>query len=106
MVTEEAKEKLVDAVREILYKQYDNGEFVFDPIFIKTRLDAYGDEYLHIYVIYDGDRAELNVKKRIRLSTLLNPVLDELGIPGVPSKSFLEKSEWEEFQTGTYYETG
>ena len=96
MVTEEAKEKLVDAVRDILYDQYRDGEFVFDPIFIKTRLDAYGDEYLHIYVIYDGDRANLDVKKRIRLSTLLGPVLDELEIPGVPSKSFVSKREWEE----------
>lgn len=96
MVTEEAKDKLVDAVRDILYKQYPNGEFVFDPIFIKTRLDAYGDEYLHIYMIYDGDRSNLDVKKRIRLSFLIDPVLDELGIPGVPSRSFISKQEWEE----------
>ena len=96
MITEEAKEKLVDAVRNILYEQYRNGEFVFDPIFIKTRLDAYGDEYLHIYVIYDGDMANLDVKKRSKLAILLNPVLDELGIPGVPSKSFVLKREWEE----------
>ena len=97
MVTEEAKEKLVDAVRDILYEQcFVDNEFVFEPIFIKTRLDAYGDEFLHIYVIYDGERSKLDPKRTLRLAMLLDPVLDELGIPGVPSRSFVPKFEWEE----------
>ena len=105
MITEYAKEKLADAARDILYKEYANGEFVFDPILVETKIDAYGDEYPKIYVIYDGDMADFHSLTGVRLSLTLDPVLDELEISGVSNVSLVPKFEWEEFQAGTYYES-
>ena len=94
-LTEAETEKLADAIKASLYKRFKD-EFVFDPIVIETRTDYYGDEYLKIRIIYDGDRAKLDAKWTLGLTRRIRPTLDELGIPGVPSKSFVSKSEWEE----------
>ena len=94
-LTEAETEKLADAIKASLYKRFKD-EFVFDPIVIETRTDYYGDEYLKIRIIYEGDRAKLDPKWTLGLISRIRPTLDELGVPGTPSKSFVSKSEWEE----------
>ena len=94
-LTEAETEKLADAIKSTLYERFKDA-FVFDPIVIETRTDYYGDEYLKIRVIYEGDRAKLDPGWTAGLMGLIRPTLDELGVPGTPSKSFVSKYEWEE----------
>ena len=95
-LTESETEKPTNAIKTTLYKRFKD-EFVFGPIVIETKTDYYGDEYLKIrLIIYEGDRANLDPKWTLGLTRRIRPKLDELGIQGVPSKSFVSKFEWEE----------
>ena len=98
-LTEAETEKLADAIKSTLYERFKDA-FVFDPIVIRTKTDYYGDDYLHIYIIYEGDRANLDSKWTLGLIGRIEPTLDELGIPGVPSKSFVPKFEWKGMPAG------
>ena len=70
--------------------------FVFDPIVVIPKIDHDGDEYLHIYIVFDGDFDLLEIDWTGRLYTRIKSRLREMGIMGLTSESYVEKSEWEE----------
>ena len=94
-LTKEQAEKLTDAIMTTLHKRFED-EFIFGPIVMETKVDYYGDEYLKIRIIYEGDRAKLDPAWTLGLMGRIRPTLDELEISGTPSKSFVSKTEWEE----------
>ena len=73
---------------------------VFDPIEVIPKIDLDGDEYLHIYMVYDGDEKLLDSAWTLGFYELIWPKLIELGVESIPSKSFVEKSDWEEVYEG------
>ena len=93
MTKPEVPSRVADIVRDLLTERFRD-EFVFDPIIVEPEVDHDGDEYLKIYVVFDGDQKDLS--RRIR------PDLAEMGVPGVPGFSFVEKSEWEQLFAGKY----
>ncbi len=93
------KQEVIDKVEELVRKDLEGrfqDEFVFDPIIVNPELDHYGDEFLHIYIIFDGDQRKLDPKWTGRLEGRLLDHLAEGELPHTPGHSFIEKSEWKE----------
>ena len=91
--TQEVIDKVERFVRKDLEGRFKD-EFVFDPIIVNPELDHYGDEFLHIYIIFDGDQRKLDAKWTGRLEGRLLDYLPEGELPNTPGHVFIEKSEW------------
>ena len=91
----EVIEKVEKFVRKDLEGRFKD-EFVFDPIIVNPELDHYGDEFLHIYIIFEGDQKMLDPKWTGRLEGRLLDHLPDGALPHTPGHSFIEKSEWKE----------
>ena len=98
-ITEEEKQEIADTVMSLLQERFSADEFLFGPIVIVKRTIRYGD-FLHIYIVYEGDRKNLDPKWTLGLTGRIRPKLMELGIPGIPSHSFVPKRGWEEVHKG------
>ena len=94
MKTEEMCETLAELVKERLSDLY-GGRIKFDPVIVENKTDFYGEDYLHIYVVFDGDEKLLESKQPV-VAWLIDPELDEFGVEKTPSHSFSKKSEWDE----------
>ena len=96
-LTKEVKQQVIDLVRADLAEKFGPDDpIVFDPIVIDLRYDPDDEPYLHIYVVYDGDQELLEPLWTADLIGRMWPKLIGMGIPELPGKSFVEKSEWEE----------
>ena len=96
-ITKEVKQRVIDMVRADLASKFsDDDPITFGPIVIDPRIDPDGEEYFHIYVVYDGDDDLMEPLWTADLPGRLWPKLIDMGIPYLPSKSFVERSEWEE----------
>ncbi len=97
MIDAAAPEKVEKLVKDLLDERFGD-QFVFDPITVIPRIDHDGDEYLHIYIVFDGDQKYLDPGWTLGLAGRIEPLLTELGSLNPPSKTFIEKSEWEEIK--------
>ena len=88
-------DEVANIVRQHLEEKFGDS-LVFDPIEVIPKIDLDGDEYLHIYTVYDGDRKLLDPAWTLGFTGLIWQKLIELGVESVPTLSFVEKSEWEE----------
>ncbi len=86
-------DRVTSIVRELLFERFGD-TFDFDPIIVEREFDHDGDEYVHVYIVFDGDQAELDPSWTSSLNGQLWPHLMEMGFANPPSKSFIEKSEW------------
>lgn len=87
-------DKVEDFVRKDLEGRF-KAEFVFEPIIANPELNHYGDEFLHIYIIFQGDQKELDPKWTIGIETRLLDYLPEGELPHTPGHSLIPKHEWE-----------
>ena len=67
-VSAETMDQVAALTREILEERFGD-DFVFDPILVMSRIDQYGDEYVEIKVVYDGDMKNLDPGWTVGLST-------------------------------------
>ena len=88
-------DEVANIVRQILEEKFGD-TIAFHPIEVIPKIDHDGDEYLHIYIVYDCDYELLDTAWTLGLYGLIWPKLIELGAASVPSLSFVEKSDWEE----------
>ena len=70
--------------------------YVFDPIVVIPKIDHDEVEYLHIYIVFDGDFDLVKSRWLDNVYTRISPRLLELGIMSYTGESYVEKSEWEE----------
>ena len=89
----EAKEKVKTIVRNTLEKRFAS-DFIFDPIVVVSEIDEYGDDYLDIIIVFDGDQANLDPSWTSGLIGRIQPHLAAAGIEAFPVPSFVVKSEW------------
>ena len=92
--TEIVERQISEIVKSDLYERFPTG-FTFDPIRVYPRTDHMGDDYLKVFVIYEGNTDELDPAKTFGLITRLKPKLRELNINDYISAGFVEKSEWD-----------
>lgn len=93
--TQATIDKVADILREAFKDRFED-EFVFDPITIEPRFDHEGDEYLKIYIVFDGDVENLDPGWTIGLRGAILDQTEEDEVFIVPSISFVGKKEWEE----------
>ena len=86
-------DRVTSIVRELLVERFGD-TFVFDPIIVEREIDHDGDEYVHVYIVFDGNQDELDPSWTSSLNGRLWPHLVKMGFDNPPSKSFIEKSEW------------
>ena len=90
--TEATIQEVTRIVREALEERFAD-EFVFDPIIVNPRIDHDGDEYLHMYIVLDGDIRNLDTAWTIRLrGIIIDETDEELSVPSI---SFVGKEEWD-----------
>ena len=91
------KQEVIDKVEQLVRKDLEGrfqDELVFDPIIVNPELDHYGDEFLHIYIIFDGEQKKLDSKWTIGIERRLFDLLPEEEWPLYAGHSFISKSEW------------
>lgn len=94
MITQDVHDTIVKMVYEDLTGRF-KGEIEFGPVDIQQEIDQYGDPYLHIRIVFDGDQCKLDSKWTSGLIARLLPQLVDLGIKHVPHTSFFGKEGWE-----------
>ena len=99
----ETFEKVERIVREALAEKFQD-QLTFDPILIVPREDQWGDEYLHVYIVVDGDWDLLDPRWTAGMSLLIRENTTEDELFTGPSKSFVPKSEWGEIADNVYRE--
>ena len=92
MVVENARAIVKDGLAELF-----PDDVIFDPIDVEISTDQDGDKYLKIYIVFEGESGKITPDLSGSLIRHIRPQLTELGFPGVPCWSFVEKSEWVEY---------
>ena len=95
VTTQEVIDKVEGLVRKDLEGCFQD-EFVFDPIIVNPELDHYGDEFLHIYIIFDGDQKKLDPKWTVGLERRILEDVPVDEVTRLPGHAFIPKSEWKE----------
>ena len=93
--TQATQDKVQGIVKRLLAENITSG-MVFDPILVQPEIDHDDEEYLHIYIVYDGEWKEPERTWKVGLQHL---VLQEMPIdemPTIPNVTFCEKNEWYE----------
>ena len=93
---QEVIERVEDFVRKDLEGRFKD-EFVFDQVIANPELDHYGDEFLHIYIIFDGNQKNLDPRWTNGIEDRLLMQLPMGELANTPGHSFIEKSEWKRF---------
>ena len=105
MTTQIQRDAVADIIKKILDDAFGGG-LVSDQIIIKDAVDIVdGMEYLRIEIIFEGDRKLMTPKWRIIMRSLVRRKMAELDMYEFPVISFVEKSDWEAFLAGEYYES-
>ncbi len=86
-------DKIETAVREAIDKGYRGGD-VFGPIYVIEHPDVFGEDIIHVYIVYDGEEVTLDYDFRWSVVENIrgNVTLDEM--PFAPSVQFYHKSSW------------
>ena len=95
-ITKDTIAKVERIVQKALEERFSDDGLVFGPIIAIPRIDHYGDEYIHIYIAFDGDQNLLDPHWTGGLSGLILDHFDEDEMPYIPNKGFIGKDEWEE----------
>ena len=105
MTTQTQRDAVADIVREILDDKFGDS-LTFDQIIVKDTVDIVdGMEYLRVTIIFEGDRKLMTPKWRIGMRSRTRREMAELDIYEFPVISFVDKSDWEAFLAGEYYES-
>ena len=70
----------------------------FGPIIVRQLHDDwYGEDYLHVYIVWEGDRSYIDHSRTIGLPLDIRPQLDAIGIaPDLDlHHMYVEKWDWD-----------
>ena len=93
MIIPTQKEDIEAFVRDFLTSRLDDS-ITLDPIVVREEIDQYGDEYVHVYVIYESDEYLLPLSVTASINLPLRDYTTELGFNFPTIRSFINKSEW------------
>ena len=80
-------------VSQILEERFPDAFRSMD-IVLEPSVNFDDEDYIHTYIIFDGDFKKLDVSKVPGISPELWPEAREMGFVGYPIQSFVQKSEW------------
>ena len=93
MASTEELERVRGFTEGLLYEQFPEG-FVFDPIVLVPCVDHYGDDYLEIHIVYDGEQKNLDPYKTLGLRIPIQEQIAKVGLPAWPGLRFIPRNEW------------
>ena len=93
----EVTDEVARIAKEALVEHYGD-RLVFDPVVVVPMIDYYGDEYLHIYSVYEGTYEILDTKWSIGFARRMMPELREVGVEDRPNTSFVPTDQWPELE--------
>ena len=97
----EVRNKVQKLIGQSLQERF-KGDLVFDPIVVQPLKDSEGEEYLDIFIIYEGPYEKLDPGWTVGMGMRLGEELLELGISRVPSYSFVPRRDWEKLFKGKH----
>ena len=95
-MTPEALEKVRETFAETLKERYD-GILEFDPIIVKPDVDHYGDDYVRVLLVVNGNLKLLDDDWDGGLITRVRDKLYDLGIMEFPSPYYFSRKEYDSF---------
>ncbi len=101
----EVLRKVENIVRNALAERFKD-DFVFDPVIVQSKLDHDDEEYLDIWIVFDGDQKRLDPHWTAGLAGLILDQVTEDEVPVVPSKHFIKRSSWKKVYEPNYRKTG
>ena len=101
MISREVADEVGKLVENSLHERFKD-DLIFDPIIVEPVLDHDGDEYLDIFIVYDGDYQKLDPSWTVGLTVRLREELLDLGVTTVCGHSFVPKDEWKQVFKGKY----
>ncbi len=110
MISREIADQAGKLVEQALRERFQD-TLVFDPIVVEPAIDHCGDEYLDIFVVYEGPYEALDPDWTVEMDRWLWDELADMGLTmvRVPSHSFVTKNEWAKVFRGKHpkaYEPG
>lgn len=105
MISKDDRAQIVSVTRKLLEDRFRE-DFVFDPIAAVPKIDEYGDEYVEIYIVFDGNQKKLDPAWTHRLIGLIIDELDAGGVEllHIPGTSFVKNSDWKRLYRKLYGE--
>ena len=67
----------------------------FGPIIVRQLYDHWNEEYLHVYIVWEGDYRYMDHRRRADLALDLRPQLDALGVDLDLHTMYVEKWDWD-----------
>ena len=95
-MTPESMEKVKRIFAETLEERYA-GELVFDPIIVTPDVGYYGDDYVRVLLVVNGDTDLLDAEWDGTLIRRVEEKMIPAGIEEFPSPSFISSSEYQYF---------
>ena len=93
MFTEDSFEaRVAAAVRRQLEKRFGD-RVSFEAIMVVPQTDQWGDENVHLYVVYDNDGEPLDARWLDGLRNRMRRELRSLGVTGVVTTSYIDRSD-------------
>ena len=91
-VSVDVLDKVADIARNLLNERFGD-DLVFDPRFSRSRsVDHYGDDYIQLYLVFDGDERKLDLDWTISMGRLMEPALLEMGLQRPSREVFHQES--------------
>ena len=97
MITQETLDTAGEIIGNALREKFKEG-LVFDPIVIERAVDEWGDDYLRVTVVFEGDQKLLDPGDTITLVREVREKLLEEGINEFPVTGYIRKLEWDRWQ--------
>ena len=101
-ITQEMLTKIERICQESLDDRFGDDGLEFGPIIAIPRFDQYGDDYVHVFIAFEGDQKKLDPRWTIGMTDLILGHFEDYEVPGFPHKSFIGRDEWEEEDVEEY----
>ena len=85
-----------DSIKMMLEREFKGG-IMFGPIRVEATSDHYGEDNINIVVVYEGGSYQLDPDKLNVVSLELASVLKGMGFHNMPTESYIEKSEYQDW---------
>ena len=95
-MTPEAMDQVKQIFAETLDERY-GGELVFEPIIVTPDVDCYGDDYVRVLLVVNGNTDLLDAEWDGNLIRRVRSKMSKVGIEEFPSPSFISEPEYQYF---------
>ena len=93
-ITSDTTDRVAAIIGDTLNGWYQD-KLRFGPITVRQLLDHWNEEYLHAYIVWEGDYRYMDHRRRSDLVLELQPRLAALGVDLDLHPAYVEKWDWD-----------